>query len=77
MKGTVRVHVGGAGSGVKVSMFIYQAMVSGMTNAEYTNSEGDAYIDLDTDQFAQGICRWSAKIEQGKHPGNLLPLTPI
>lgn len=52
MKGTVRVHVNWVGSGTKVSLFIYQFMASGMTNAEYTNGEGDAYIEVDTDQGA-------------------------
>lgn len=53
MKGTVRIHVNGVGAGTKVSMYIYQTLASGMTDAVYTNSEGDAYIDLDTDRFAE------------------------
>lgn len=53
MKGTIRVHVNNAGSGTKVSLFIYQTVASGMTSPEYTNSEGDAYFDVDTDQYAQ------------------------
>ena len=52
MKGTVRVHVNGVGSGTKVTLFIYQFMASGLTSPEYTNSEGDAYFDVDTDSGA-------------------------
>ncbi len=52
MKGTVRVHVNGAGSGTRVCLFIYQFMASGMTRESLTNGQGDAYIDVDTDAGA-------------------------
>ena len=52
MKGSVRVHVGGAGEGVRVALYIHQFMASGMTKTVVTNSQGDAYIEVDTDAGA-------------------------
>jgi hypothetical protein len=52
VKGTVRIHVNGAGSGKRVSLFIHQFMASGMAGPSYTNAQGDAYIDVNTDSGA-------------------------
>ncbi|CAN5493372.1 hypothetical protein BH11ARM1_BH11ARM1_11430 [soil metagenome] len=52
VKGTVRVHVYGTGSGVRVCLFIYQSAANGMTSTEYTNDQGDAYIEVNTDAGA-------------------------
>ena len=52
MKGIVRVHINGKGSGRRVALFIHQFLASGMTPYAYTNAQGDAYISVDTDAGA-------------------------
>ncbi len=43
----------GGGKGIRVSLFIHQLLASGMTGSVLTNDQGDAYIAVDTDRFAQ------------------------
>ena len=40
-------------SDVRVSLFVYQTLASGMKTPQYTNSKGEANFDLDIDQFAE------------------------
>ena len=53
----VTVHVkwgnGEHQSNARVALWIYQFVASGMTGAEYTNSNGEAYFRLDVDSGAE------------------------